>query len=222
MSVPSNWIRDLCLAPEAWDFGSASHHSIRHTPLKTPDDLKRLWIFLFAGSFLKEPRFWDNTSHGLDSLKHTVLSILLTQSMNSKEDSAQQCEWPKYVPPRAAVAAVPTSEGKIFPWSPSSFPTPHFLPPAAPVEVLSRAFAELIQHSTLKVHWPLPWKTLACTTCMQGAGPGMEGETRTSLSLTHGRKTPDLDWPIVDLQVHGAVSFLKAAGRTVWSAGGLW
>lgn len=45
----------------------------------------------------------------------------------------------------------------------------------------------------------------------------MEREIRTRLTLTHGRKTPDLDWLIVDLQVHGTVLFLKAVGNSLKS-----
>jgi len=54
---------------------------------------------------------------------------------------------------------------------------------------------------------------------VQGAGPGMEGEARTSVTLTYGRETPDADWLIAGLQAHGTVSFLKAVGRTVCRAG---
>lgn len=48
---------------------------------------RKAWL---AVSFLEEPRFWDNTSHGLDGLNHTVITVLLTQSTNSKGDLAQE------------------------------------------------------------------------------------------------------------------------------------
>lgn len=211
MSVPSNWIRDLGLAPEepAWDFGSTSHHSIWHTPFKTPDALKRLKLHLklfacgcrkkawIAVPILEETRFWGNTSHGLGSLKHTVTSALLIQSMNSKGGLAQEEAATKVSTTKTCNRSCAhltsftslVSRREYLPLATLLLPCTMFPPSCNTTASAQQSFC----WANLKL---CSWSTLALAMGNSGMHQrlckvqGQGWETRTSLTPAHGRKTP--------------------------------
>lgn len=189
MSVPSDWIRDWCLAPEAWDSGSISHHSIRHIPFtiqllsrdsETPLVTLRLRSQSLACShppgrarLCHEPWAWQ---------PQTVDSVLFTQNAHSKGDLAQEeavTSW--QVPPRAA--AVPAGG-----WCPitgvekgTPVPShPALLLPWVPRSCCCRANTAELCLSSLHSLPPV----LGNWHC-QGVGKG-EGHTRSTLTPSRG------------------------------------
>lgn len=206
MSVPSDCIRDWCLAPEAWDSGSISHHSIRHIPFTAPAALRRLSnstcnsllavtkLGLHSPSLKNkalsqhEPRAWQ---------PETVDSVLFTQNTHSKGDLAQEeavTSW--QVPPRAA--AVP-------PLLVAGVPSPMWQGDLSPATLLrSSPFHSL----------PL---VLALPEAGQGVGQGWRAHQEHSEPRT-GEEGPKFKEVIAGLREHRAVWCLGAVGR-VWRAG---
>lgn len=194
MSVPGNWIGDLCLAPEAWDLGSTSHCSIFYTPFKTPDAWERvkLHLKLFACSCRKQAWFAVTSKKQDFETTWTMGSIAKNtqwfqphwhRAKAPRETQLRKKQWSKchQEPQSQLCPPSPVWRSEDLPLGTLLLPTTMF-PPSC---YTSSAYLTLCSWNTLT---PTMGNSRDCAGCRARGGRGHQDQSH----LRHRRKTPQI------------------------------